>query len=116
MGSVAFVQIGRGRPYYAPKRQCKQSVDLTKITSSSPNPMIDNYNYTTCFDLSLINITGDDSVKNILTFEFCKNGSSTGVTCASEEKRNNWAEEKTLYMYSQDLFIDYKNFDEPLRG
>ncbi len=88
MGSVALVQIGRGRPYYAPQRQCKKSLDLTKITSSSQNSMIDNYNYTTCFDLSQINITGDDSVKNILTFDFCRNGSSSSVTCASEEKRN----------------------------
>lgn len=111
MGSVALIQIGQGRPYYAPQRQCKQSVDLTKITSSSPNSMIDIYNYTSCFDLSQINITGDDSVKNILTFDFCRNGSSSNVTCASEEKRNKWAEKKTLYLFSQDLFIDYENFD-----
>ncbi len=92
MGSVSLLQIGQGRPYYAPQRQCKLSVDLTKITSSSPNPMIDNYNYTTCFDVSQINITGDFSVKNILTFDFCRNSSSSDVTCASLEKRNKWAE------------------------
>jgi hypothetical protein len=73
----------------APKRQCKKGVDLTRMTSTGPNPMYDNNNYTTCFDLTKFNVNGDKDIWNTFYFDWCKNG--TGVTCASKEKQKLWA-------------------------
>jgi hypothetical protein len=55
------------------------------MTSTGPNPMYDNNNYTTCFDLTKFNVTGDTAIWNTFYFSWCKNG--TGVTCASKEKQ-----------------------------
>jgi hypothetical protein len=38
--------------------QCKKGVDLARMTTTGPNPMLDNNNYTTCFDLLKFNVTG----------------------------------------------------------
>ena len=86
MGSVEFVQTDEKTfVNLAPKRQCKEGLDLTGLTDSGPNPMTYKNNYTTCFDLTKFNITGDGSIDNLFYFNWCKNG--TGVSCASIEKR-----------------------------
>ena len=86
MGSVEFVQTDEKTfVNLAPKRQCKEGLDLTGLTDSGPNPMTYKNNYTTCFDLTNFNITGDRSIDNLFYFGWCKNG--TGVSCASIEKR-----------------------------
>jgi len=86
MGQVGFMQTDYITfTNYAPKRQCKEGLDLTGLTGSGPNPITDKNNYTTCFDLTKFNITGDGSIDNLFYFDWCKNG--TGVSCASIEKR-----------------------------
>ncbi len=71
---------------FAPKRQCKEGLDLTGLTGSGPNPMTYENNHTTCFDLTKFNVTGGAaSIYNLFYFDWCKNG--TGVGCASIEKR-----------------------------
>ena len=85
MGSVYFYQADFAGWYLAPQRQCQKGVDFTRLTSTGPTFFSDNYNYTTCFDLTQVNITGNTSIVNYFVFDWCKNG--TGVTCASKEKQ-----------------------------
>ena len=87
MGSVGFLQTDWKTIWnFAPKRQCKEGLDLTGLTTGSgPNPMTYKNNYTTCFDLAKFNVTGDGSIDNVFYFDWCRNG--TGVSCASIEKR-----------------------------
>ena len=53
IGSVNLLQTDLDKSFanFAPQKQCRKGVDLTKITSIGPNPMYDYDNYTTCFDL-----------------------------------------------------------------
>lgn len=85
MGKIGLLQadfVHRSVWYEAPQRQCKKGVDLTRITSQSANPMLDNKNYTTCFDMSEFNVTGDTAIYNVFYFDWCRN--KTGAeNCAS---------------------------------
>ncbi len=86
MGSVGFFETdSKTFLNYAPKRQCKEGLDLTGLTGIGPNPMTDKNNYTTCFDLTKFNVTGDITIENVFYFSWCEIG--TGVGCASIEKR-----------------------------